>query len=504
MFDQLFNVDYFILLIAVLLIVGVVTTKLSTKFGVPALVLFLSVGMLVGSDGLGIIYFDDINQAQLIGMLALVIIIFEGALQTKWYEIRTVLPQALSLATVGVLLTSLLVALAAKIILGVTWVETCLLGSIVGSTDAAAVFSVMKGQNINKNLATTLEAESGSNDPMAVFLTVYFILVLSGNAGNILISAGMFLWQFGIGLVVGYVLGKGATYAINRINLDSSGLYPIFALSFAFFIYSVTSILGASGLLAVYVGGLVIGNSELTYHYSIFKFNEGIAWLMQILMFIILGLFIFPTQLFTTEIVLKGLLLSVFLMFVARPAAVFLSTIKMGLKSKELILLSWAGLKGAVPIVLATFPMSAGLENSQLFLNIVFFVVLTSTLIQGTTISPFAKKLELTSTKRVTPPHSLELISIGKANAEMVEHEVIEEMGIVGKMVKDIRFPKNVLITGIIRDEALVMPSGNTVIEPHDILYILTSKESKKAVCNLLETPNKACPLDTKYEDMEG
>ncbi|MBS3970661.1 MAG: potassium/proton antiporter [Clostridia bacterium] len=488
MFNQVYNANYFLLLFASLLIVGVVTTKFSTRFGVPALVLFLTLGMIAGSDVSGLIYFDDIHQAQFIGMLALVIIIFEGGLQTKWHTFRPVAAQALSLATVGVLITAMAVAVAARFILGVSWVEAFLFGSIVGSTDAAAVFSVMKGQNIKEKIAATLEAESGSNDPMAVFLTVSFIQLLTGDAPNFFVLIGMFFWQIGIGLFVGFVLGKAATYAINKINLDSSGLYPVFAMAFALVIYSVTSLVGASGLLAVYFAGLIIGNSELTYHHSIFRFNEGFAWMMQILMFIILGLLIFPTQLFTQEVVIKGLLLSGILMLIARPIAVFLSTIKMGFTSKELVLLSWAGLKGAVPIVLATFPMIAGLENSQLFFNLVFFVVLTSALIQGSTISLLAEKLGLMGLKKIHHPHSLELISIGKANAEMIECEANENISIIGQTLEEIDFPKDALVTGIIRGGDLVMPSGKTTIESGDTLYILTSKDSKKAVHNLLKT----------------
>ncbi|WP_261133782.1 potassium/proton antiporter [Bacillus sp. Marseille-Q3570] len=484
--EQFLNSDYFIMAVALLLIIGVLTTKFSTRLGVPALVLFIAVGMITGSDGLGFIYFDDAKITQLIGVLALVIILFEGGLQTKLSTVRSVAKPSLSLATIGVLITTTVVAIAAKYILGVTWVEGFLFGSIVGSTDAAAVFAVLKGQNVRKKLGSTLEVESGTNDPMAVFLTISFIELLTIDNPLYYLLIGSFFWQMGFGLVMGIFIGRLGSYAINQINLDSSGLYPVFSLAFALLAYSVTDLVGASGLLAVYVAAMVIGNSDLTYRHSIFKFNEGFAWMMQIVMFVILGLLVFPTQLFTFDVVVKGLLLSAILIVIARPIAVFLSTIKMGFEYKEKIFLSWAGLRGAVPIVLATFPLISGLENSQVFFNIVFFVVLTSALIQGSTISRFAEKLDLTGPKKVEPQHSLELVSIGKANAEIMEFQVNEETTITGKKLADIDFPKDVLISAIIREDELIAPSGETEIKVGDILNILVSRKSKRELNRLL------------------
>ncbi|WP_025027919.1 potassium/proton antiporter [Caldalkalibacillus mannanilyticus] len=485
MLEQM-TIDYYILLSSLLLIIGVLTTKFSTRLGVPALVLFLLVGMLMGSDGLGFIYFDNPQLAQLIGIFALVIILFEGGLQTKWSSVRSVAKPSLSLATLGVLLTTIVVALAAKLILNVTWLEGFLFGAIVGSTDAAAIFAVLKGQNIRERLSSTLEAESGTNDPMAVFLTLSLIELMTIENPLYYLLIGTFFWQMGVGLVMGYLLGRFASYSINQINLDSSGLYPIFALAFALLTYSITDLIGASGLLAVYIAALVIGNRDLTYRHSIFRFNEGFAWMMQILMFIILGLLVFPKQFLSLEIIVKGVLLSIILIFIARPIAVFLSTLRMGFDMKEKVFLSWAGLKGAVPIVLATFPMTMGLENSQLFFNVVFFVVLISALIQGSTISFLAQKLGLNGPNKVEPPHSLELVSIGKANAEIIEFEVSEEAFIVNKTLIEINFPQDVLINAIIRSGDLVTPHGNTEIKARDILYILVAKEKKHELKMLL------------------
>ncbi len=294
----------------------------------------------------------------------------------------------------------------------------------------------------------------------------------------------------GMGLLIGFALGKVATFAINRINLDSSGLYPVFALAFALLTYSVTALIGASGLLAVYVAALVLGNADLTYRHSIFRFNEGVAWMMQILMFVILGLLVFPGQLFQLDIMVKGLILSFILILIARPIAVFLSTIGLKFDLKEKIFLSWAGLRGAVPIVLATFPMISGLTNSQLFFNVVFFVVLTSALIQGSTITYIAEKLKLTGSKKETPIHTLELVSIGKANAEVIEVEINEENVLINLSLAEITFPKDVLVNAIIKDGNLITPYGETRIQSGDILYILVSKQSKKELKQMLDQKN--------------
>lgn len=500
MFADILHTDAFILLTAILFIIGVLTTKFSDRLGVPALVFFMAVGMVMGSDVLGIIYFDNASTAQMIGVFALIIILFEGGIQTKWSTLRPVILPSLSLATIGVILTSGIVAVAAKLILDVGWLEAILFGAIVGSTDAAAVFAVLKGQNINQRVGTTLEAESGSNDPMAVFLTIAMIELITLPDANILKLIGSFFVQMGFGVLLGFLFGKLAVAALNRINLDSSGLYPIFALAFALLTYGITAFMNGSGLLAVYVLAIMIGNAEIAYRHSIFRFSEGFAWMMQILMFIILGLLVFPSELFTWDIFLKGILISAILMLIARPVAVYASTINMKYTNKELLFLSWAGLKGAVPIVLATFPMLAHVENSQLIFNVVFFVVLTSCLIQGATITTLAEKLGLTGPEKTTPTHSLELVSLGKAQAEMIEYAMDSDAAIVGKTLLEIPFPDGALVNAIIRNDQLITPTGNTVIQPGDFLYILTSKKSKHKLKELLQE-KKSSQTDEESEN---
>lgn len=490
MFEGGLNVDYFILLLAILLLLGVVTTKFSSRFGVPALVLFIGIGMLLGSDGLNFIYFDDPHVSQLVGVIALIIILFEGGLQTKWTSVKPVLSTSLSLATFGVFLTTAVVAVSVKLLLDVNWLEAFLFGSIVGSTDAAAVFSVLAGKNVKEKLSSTLEAESGSNDPMAVFLTITFIELLTKDSTSITGLVLSFFWQMGMGAVFGYFFGKLAVYAINHIRLESSGLYPVFALSFAILTYGITMLAGASGLLAVYVAAVFMGNSHLTYRNSIVRFNEGFAWMMQILMFAILGLLVFPSELFHIDIMLKGLMISFVLIVIARPIGVFLSMPTSAFSINEKLFISWSGLRGAVPIVLATFPLIEGVENSQLLFNLVFFVVLTSALIQGSTIPWVAQKLKLTEKEKPTSPHVLELVSIGKANAEIVEFFVPEHAKIIGQTLEEISLPKESTVSAMIRGDELITPTGRTEIHAHDILYIMAHKTKLKSVTDYLSKQN--------------
>ncbi|WP_174613969.1 potassium/proton antiporter [Virgibacillus ihumii] len=487
MIQEILMSNQFIFVVALLLITSVIVTKFSARLGVPSLVLFILVGMLTGSDGLDIFYFDNASVAQLIGVIALVIILFEGGLNTEWNTIKPILPSSLSLATLGVIVTALVVALAAKFILDITWLQGLLIGSIVGSTDAAAVFAVLKDKNIKGNLKSTLEAESGSNDPMAMFLTLSVIQLITQEQSGFVSLIWTFFWQMGIGFLFGIIVGKLGSFSLNRINLDSGGLYPLYALAFAFLAYSVTSLVDASGLLAVYIAALTIGNSDLAYRHSIMRFNEGFAWMAQIIMFVILGLFVSPSQLFQWQYIINGLLISVILIFVARPVAVFLTLMKSQYNLKEKSFLSWAGLRGAVPIVLAIFPMLADIDNSQIMFNMVFFVVLTSTLVQGSTITYLAAKLGLEDEARERPAHSLELISMGKTNSEMIEYDVTEKNIVNGKSLEELDFPDSALVNAIIRDGEVVTPNGQTVIQENDVLYILVSRKHKKQLISALK-----------------
>jgi potassium/hydrogen antiporter len=476
-----FSIENISMLLALLLLIGVIFAKFSSRLGVPSLILFIAVGMILNTY----FFFDNAHITQFIGTIALIIILFEGGLQTKWRSVKGVYKPALSLATIGVLITTLSIGVAAKFILDLNWLEGMLFGAIVGSTDAAAVFSVLGNKNIKPRISSTLEAESGSNDPMAIFLTVAFLQLIQMpnlNPFNLVLS---FFWQMGMGLVLGALFGMVSVWIINKINLDSSGLYPVLSVSLAILTYALTSIIDASGLLAVYVMAIIVGNQELTYRHSIIRFNEGFAWMLQIVMFILLGLLVFPQHL--PGIALQGILLSILLIFVARPLGVYVSlALDKSFNVKEKFFISWAGLKGAVPIVLATFPMVANLENSEIIFNVVFFVVLLSALVQGTTITPLANYLKLAGKDKPPLAHTLELVSIGKTNNEMIEVLINPDAFITGKAIKDIELPEKTLISAVIRENDLITPTGDTVIKAEDTLYVLSNKSQRKHIYQLL------------------
>lgn len=491
--QDLFHSNYHITLFSLLAIISVVAARFINRFGVPALVLFLCFGMLAGSDGLQLIEFSDPNLAQIFGTVALVIILFDGGMQTKWHSVRPIMAPALTMATVGVVVTAVVVGIAAKQLFAITWLEAMLLGSIVGSTDAAAVFAVLSGKNIKDRLARTLEAESGTNDPMAVFLTISFITLIQADGdGSILKLAPMFVWQMGVGLAVGYLLGRLTVWVMDRIRLDSGGLYPVLGISAAFFAYGTSSMANASGFLAVYVLALVIGNADVPYRHSIFRFNEGFAWMMQMLMFIVLGLLVFPGEIFA-DFLVTGLILSGVLIFIARPLGVGLSLLFYRYSAREFVFLAWSGLRGAVPIVLATYPLLAGLTHSQDFFNVVFFVVLTSTLVQGTTILPLARWLGLEDPARPAPRHSIELVTAGRTNMDIIEYTVSEEDEIVGQEIRNLKLPPGTLITAIIRNDQIVIPSGSKIIQVNDLLFVMLAKKDIPCLKQLLTKQRVNC-----------
>ncbi|MGY0694931.1 potassium/proton antiporter [Virgibacillus sp. FSP13] len=480
------SVETLIFLFSAMLIIGVLATKFSSRLGLPSLVLFLLFGMALNQ----FIFFENAEFAQLIGILALIIILFDGGAHTKWDHIRPVIGAAGTLATLGVLITTLVTGLAAMYILHLTLLEGMLFGAIVGSTDAAAVFSVLGNKNIKKNLTSTLEAESGSNDPMAVFLTIAFIEMIQIPDSSIWSAIGSFFVQMALGLIFGLILGKIIVLIINHIKLEAAGLYPVLAMGMAIFTYVFTDLLGGSGLLAVYVMAVFVGNNDLMYRFTISRFNEGFSWMMQIIMFILLGLLVFPSQLL--DVTWQGILLSIILMFIARPIAVFLCMIFMKYNVKEQLFISWSGLKGAVPIVLATYPIVAGVENSQLIFNTVFFVVLISALVQGSTLSWLASKLGLTGEGNNQESPSMELINLGNTDSEIMEVAITEQAPSVNTSLIDLELPKDTLIIGIVRDNNLITPTGNSVIETGDTLYVLINKKIReKAKAALLGKKQK-------------
>ena len=461
------------LLVGLLLGVSVFGSKMSGRFGFPALLIFLGVGMLAGSDGLGGISFDDPHLAQRVGSFSLVFILFAGALDTRWKEVRPVLGPGVLLATLGVFLTALLVGGFAFLFLGFAPLEGLLLGAIVSSTDAAAVFSVLRsrGVGLRGGLKPLLELESGSNDPMAAFLTAALVSLLGAETLSWPRFALWALGQMPLGALAGFLLGRAALVILNRVRLDHEGLYPVLTSSLALVTFGAAESLGGNGFLGVYVMGLVLGNGRFLHERSLTRFHDGLGWLMQIVMFLILGLLVFPSRL--PAVAPQGLLLTGFLLFVARPAAVFACLVRGAWGFREKVLLSWAGLRGAVPIVLATFPFTAGHPRSDLIFHLVFFVVLLSVFLQGSTLMPLARRLGLDEPSGPRPRYPLELDRTGHSSDETREIEVVPGSRAEGRRVAELGLPREVLILLVRRGESFLVPRGDTALRAGDALLVL-------------------------------
>jgi len=469
----MFLVDRLLLTAAVLVLVGVASSKFSTRVGLPVLVLFLAVGLLAGEEGIGGIAFDNYALAHGFGTVALAFILFDGGLRTSRRSFRAVLGPAVGLATLGVVLTALVTGVAASCLLDIPMMHGLLIGSIIASTDAAAVFAVLRGRGVNlrKRLAATLEVESGSNDPMAVFLTVMILEFLTGGLTSGW-AVGWFLFAQAVGgVVVGLVVGRAAVYAVNRVNLDAAGLYPILTAAAGMLAYGAAATLGGSGFLAVYLAGIVIGNERIVFKKGILVFHDGAAWLAQIAMFVLLGLLAFPSQLL--EVAREGLLVAAVLIFVARPIAVALTLPWFGYSARELLFVSWVGLKGAVPIVLATYPLMFGIEGAPLVFNVVFFTVLVSAVLQGWTMPPIARALGLQVERAPEAPVSLEITSLKDVDGDIVEYTVSPDALAAGRHVRDLRLPDGVVIAMIARGPEIIPPRGSTHLQTGDHVFIV-------------------------------
>jgi potassium/hydrogen antiporter len=384
--------EEWLLISSILLFLSIIAWKISSRLGIPALLLFLGIGMLAGSDGPGHIYFDNALVAQSVGVVALSFILFDGGLETDWKTVRPVIGGALSLSTLGVLLTAILIAIFAIIVLHFSFFQGLLLGAIISATDAAAVFSVLGAKNLKLTgkLLPLLELESGTNDPMAVFLTIGLIRLLVNPHESALDEILLFVQQMGMGTVLGLLIGCGSIWVMKHLNLDAEGLYRVFTIALVLFAYGLTAILGGSGFLAVYIVGLLLGNSTIQHVDRLSHFHDSIAWLVQITMFLILGLLVFPSHLLS--IIGGGLIMTGVAIFIARPISVLIALLPIKMTIQEKLFVSWVGLRGAVPIVLATFPLLAGVPQASSLFDLVFFVVLVSVLIQGVSV-PFVAKL---------------------------------------------------------------------------------------------------------------
>lgn len=467
------EIEYLLLILALLLLAAVAASKASSRFGVPSLLLFLGIGMLLGADGPGGIYFDDATLAQHVGTVALAFILFSGGLDTDWKAIRPVLGTGLLLANVGVLVSTLVFGAFAMLAFSLTWLEGLLLGAIISSTDAAAVFSVLRMSNVHLrgNLEPLIELESGSNDPIAVFLTAGLTGLLVAPGSSLLGLVPLFIQEMVLGAGLGFALGWLMTWLINRVHLDAEGLYPVMSIAAVLLVFGATVSVHGNGFLAVYVAGIVMGNRRLVHRQSLARFHDALAWLMQIAMFLTLGLLVFPSQL--VAVIGTGLIGALVLTLAIRPFQVFVALAFTRYTAAEKLMISWAGLRGAVPIVLATFPLIAGVERANFMFNIVFFIVLVSVLFQGTTIRIVANLLGLNTGSPQQEHHSLEFIPAVGEESRVCDLVVPVGAQAAGMTIRDLGLPRNVLVILIERNGNQIVPSGATVIREGDHLRVL-------------------------------
>lgn len=470
-------ISIYMLSVALLLLISIYFSKLSSRFGVPALLIFLAIGMIIGSDGLNLIYFDDYHFAQSLGIIALSYILFSGGLDTNWVKVRPIISPGVSLATIGTFVTAVVVGLFTSWILDFTFLEGALLGATICSTDAAAVFMVLRSKAIGfkYRLKELLEFESGSNDPMAVILTIGIIQLITLPDYSWITLIGFFIQQMFLGLAAGYLFGKIITWVINHIDLEYDGLYPVLILALVPLIYSATDLMGGSGFLAVYLAGLMLGNANFIHQRSLVNFADGIAWLMQIVMFLMLGLLVFPNKII--EIAGAGLLIALVLIFIARPISVFIALMFSRFSARSKLMISWTGLRGAVPIIMSTFPLVAGLPNAELIFSIVFFVVVTSVLIQGPTLPFMARLLHVDSPIKVKTRFPIIFEPSMDTKGALKEIEIEDGDAAVGKQVVELGFPEKALIVIINREGEFLVPKGTTQLQEHDKLLVLARKE---------------------------
>lgn len=484
---MIFTSENILLVGSILLFVSILASKTGYRFGVPALLLFLIVGMFFGSDGLGL-QFHNAKEAQFIGMIALSIILFSGGMDTQFKEIKPIIVPGLVLSTFGVLLTALFTGIFIWWISGQSWTNiylpittSLLLASTMSSTDSASVFAILRSQkmNLKHNLRPMLELESGSNDPMAYMLTIVLIQFIQSagmGVGSIFVS---FLIQFAVGAIAGYLLGKLAILLLNKINIDNQALYPILLLSFIFFTFSITDLLKGNGYLAVYIAGILVGNSKITHRKNIYTVMDGLTWLCQIVMFLCLGLLVNPHEML--EVAAVAMLIGVFMILIGRPLSVFLCLLPFRkITTKSRIFVSWVGLRGAVPIIFATYPVVAGVEGSNLIFNIVFFITILSLVIQGTTVSAAAKLLHLSEPLAKTGNEFGVELPEEIDTKELLEMTVTETMLEEADTLKDMELPQDTLVMIVKRGNEFLIPNGTLLLHAGDQLLLISEKDQEK------------------------
>lgn len=481
---MLFTAENILLVGSILLFVSIIVGKTGYRFGVPALLLFLVVGMLFGSDGLGL-QFHNAKEAQFIGMVALSIILFSGGMDTKFTEIKPILSPGIVLSTFGVLLTALFTGLFIWWLSGMSWtniplplITSLLLASTMSSTDSASVFAILRSQkmNLKHNLRPMLELESGSNDPMAYMLTVVLIQLIQSSGMGASQIAFSFVIQFVVGAAAGYLLGKLAILMLNRLNIDNQSLYPILLLSFVFFTFSITDLMKGNGYLAVYIAGMMVGNNKIMHRKEIYTFMDGLTWLFQIIMFLCLGLLVNPHEML--EVAVVALLIGVFMIVIGRPLSIFLCLLPFGkrINMKSKMFVSWVGLRGAVPIIFATYPVVAGVPGADVIFNIVFFITILSLVIQGTTVSKVARIMGLsTPMEKTGNDFGVELPE--DIDSDLRDVTVTREMlDAKGDTLKDMNLPQGTLVMIVKRDNEYLIPNGTLKLHVGDKLLLISEK----------------------------
>jgi cell volume regulation protein A len=474
-----------ILIGGLLLGAGIAAAMVADRVRVPGLILFLGLGMLVGSDGPGGVHFDDVELTRTLGTIGIVLILFEGGLSAGWDEIRPVLKPAISLAIVGTVLTAAIAAVAAGLLFDLGTLESLIVGAAIAATDSAAIFAVLRGSTLRRRVARTLEGESGLNDPVAVLLVTGFISLLEDPGYGIEDMVLGFAGELVIGAAVGALVGIGARWAFVRLDFPTPGLYPVASIAAAALAFGLADISHGSGFLAVYLTGLTLGTGIVPAQRTVTAFHQGLSWVAQISLFFLLGLLVFPSQL--ADVALQGTALALALIFVARPIATLVATLVERYRFRERVMLSWAGLRGAVPIWLATLPVIAGVEGSGLLFNDIFFVVVISTLLQGFTFEPLAQRLGLTTGEAALPEPVVETGMIQELGGDVLAIRIAPGDAADGRMVKELGLPRQALVSVIVRDGQAVLPRGSTVIAGGDELHVLVRRERHGEIVQLLD-----------------
>lgn len=478
--------ETFLLVILVCVVLAVLSTAYASRFGVPVIVFFVGAGMLAGTEGAGGIAFENYALAQTFATLALVVILFDGGFNTSTKLFKLGLNPAIRLSTLGVVLTALLVAAFAHFALGLSIQQGLVLGSVVSSTDAAAVFSIFQERRLNlrRRLQAILEIESGSNDPTAVFLTIAATAWALDSSFSGFAVILHFVWQMGVGFALGFAMGKAGFRLLSSVRLPVPALYSVLALAWALLAYALADLTRANGFLAVYAAAVVLGDTRLPYHRPISRFHNAIAWLMQILMFFTLGLLSYPSRVW--QMVLPGMGIAGFLLFIARPLCVFLCLPRAGLDWREKTFIGWVGLRGAVPVILAIYPLMRGVEGSELIFNTIFFVVFASVLVQGTSVTWVGRRLGLVLPALPEPPVEVDLVSQRVLDGEITGYRLTNSSPAAGVYLRELKLPEDSLILMILRKHRLIAPRGHVLLRPDDFVYVYAHEGDHEIVRRLL------------------